>query len=306
MRVAVISNPRAGADDDPSPERIRAALKSAGMECEMCPAKGRDLNQAIEDAMALRPDAIVASGGDGTVSAVAGRLVNEEIALAVLPTGTLNHFAKDLGMPMDLEGAARVIAAGNVRRIDVGEVNGQRFINNASIGLYPHIVRKRDEIRERLGHGKFVAMFFAMMAVFKRYPAVSVRINLPEVAFERKTPFVFVGNNRYDVALNSVKRRQALDRHELCVYFTNRTGRFALLRLALRGILGRMDQEKDFMVVAVPALQIDTRRQLISIALDGEVRRMKPPLEFRTLAGTLRVVGPGVDAGDSFARETLG
>ncbi len=292
MRVAVITNPRAGPDDDPSPEQIQAALKSANVECEMCPAKGQDLNRAIEDALARKPDAIVASGGDGTVSAVASRLVNQEIALAVLPTGTLNHFAKDLGIPLDLEGAVRVIAAGHVRRVDVGEVNGQTFINNASIGLYPHMVKKRDEIQDRLGHGKYAAMFFAILSVFRRYPAVNVRINLPEVAFARKTPFVFVGNNRYEVALKSVRRRQALDRHELSVYFTNRSGRFALFRLAMRGILGRMDQEKDFMELAVPELRIDTPRQLISIALDGEVRRMKPPLEFRTLAGALRVVAP--------------
>jgi diacylglycerol kinase family enzyme len=136
----------------------------------------------VDDALGRRPDAIVASGGDGTISAVASRLVNQEIPMGILPTGTLNHFAKDLGIPLDLAGACGVIAAGRVRQVDVGKVNDRTFINNASIGLYPHMVKKRDEIRERLGRGKFVAMFFAFLTVFRRYPTVRVRINTPAAA----------------------------------------------------------------------------------------------------------------------------
>src|SRR5207237_242447 len=146
-----------------------------------------------------RPDAVVAAGGDGTVSAIAGALVDSAIPLAIIPAGTLNHFARDLRIPTDLDAAARVIAAANARAVDVGKVNGRIFINNASIGIYPHIVSQRDDIRQRLGRGKWIAMLMAALAVFKRHPTVTVRMNAPDVAIQRNTPFVFIGNNAYDI-----------------------------------------------------------------------------------------------------------
>jgi diacylglycerol kinase family enzyme len=185
----------------------------------LCSAQGQDLAVEVRRAIEAKPDAIVAAGGDGTVSAVASALAGSDIPLGVLPTGTLNHFAKDLGIPLRLEDAARVIGAGSARHIDIATVNGRTFINNSSIGIYPHIVQKRDEIRERLGRGKWSAMLRAFLTVFTRYPTVHVRINSPTIAFERNTPFVFVGNNHYEISLNMLGKRPALDGHELCVYF---------------------------------------------------------------------------------------
>ncbi|HEX8524163.1 MAG TPA: diacylglycerol kinase family protein [Tepidisphaeraceae bacterium] len=290
MRVAVITNPHAGPTAHPTPAEIRDALAKHGVTCELCSGKGKSLSAAIEEAVRNRPDAVIASGGDGTVSSVAAALVNTGIPLGVLATGTLNHFAKDMGLPLELEPAAAVIAAGHVRAVDVGQVNGQTFINNASIGIYPRIVTKRDEIRERLGRGKFVAMLMAVMSLFRRYTTVHVRINSPEVAFARNTPFLFVGNNRYEMSLNAMGKRTALDRGELSVYFTTRTGRFGLFMLALRGLFGKLEQERDFTALNVAELHIDTPRRHVPIALDGEVRRMSPPLEFRTLPGALKVL----------------
>ena len=292
MRVAVITNTKAGTTPDPSPEQIRSALDAAGVSCALCPAEGHDLSAATHQAMQSKPQAVVAAGGDGTISAVASALAGSDIPLGVLPTGTLNHFAKDLGIPLQLQEAAQVIGAGNVRSIDIASVNGQIFINNSSIGIYPHIVQKRDEIRERLGRGKWSAMLMALLNVFKRYPTVHVRINSPTVAFERNTPFVFVGNNRYEISLNMLGKRLALDGHELCVYFPNRTGRFGLLRLALRAVLGRLDQAKDFDQLSIDQLWIDTDRQSVRVALDGEVTRLKPPLHYQIKPSALNVLAP--------------
>src|SRR5690242_16674609 len=128
MRVAVVTNPHAGPSKHPTGAEIRAALEGAGVECTVCDGEGSELKDVIERALAASPDAVIASGGDGTVSAVAGALVGREIAMGVVPSGTLNHFAKDLNIPLDLAGAVRVIVGGGVRAVDIGEVNGHTFI----------------------------------------------------------------------------------------------------------------------------------------------------------------------------------
>ena len=143
-RTTVIVNGGAGSGhDDTLRAQVQSHFEAVGVAAEVILAKGGAAIAAQVD-IALRAgvDVIVAGGGDGTVSAVAAALVDTEVALGVLPLGTLNHFAKDLGLPLDLGGAVRVIAAGQTQRIDVGEVNGRVFINNSSLGLYPEMVRE--------------------------------------------------------------------------------------------------------------------------------------------------------------------
>ena len=292
MRVIVIANPSAGASADPSPQTICDAFEKIGVHCDLPPVHDTDITQITRRALEFHPDAIIASGGDGTISAVASALVKTDVPLGIVPAGTLNHFAKDLAIPTDLPAAVRTIVAFNVRAIDVAQVNGHTFINNSSIGLYPHIVRQREQIRERLGRGKWIAMLMAFLNVFRRYPTVNVRINSPDLAFARKTPFVFIGNNRYHISLNMLGTRDALDRGELCVYFTNRSGRFALLRLALRTLFGRLDQDKDFHSLSATELRIDTNRKSIHVAADGEVLTLTPPLHYRILPRALKILAP--------------
>src|SRR2546428_637863 len=124
MRVIGLTNPAAGPSAQPTPDKIRAVLETAGVQCDLRARQGTDPFTAAARARDARPDAVVAAGGDGTISAVAGALVGSDVPLGILPTGTLNHFARDLAIPADLGRAAQIIAAGNVRAIDVGEVNG--------------------------------------------------------------------------------------------------------------------------------------------------------------------------------------
>ena len=291
MRVIVITNPGAGAKSD-SHDELRDVLGSVGVEAQVRQAHGRELVDAARDAAKAGVDAVVAAGGDGTVSAVAEALADSDTPLGILPTGTLNHFARDLQIPTALAAAARVIADGNVRRVDLGMCNGRTFINNSSIGIYPHIVGQRDSQRQRLGRGKWVAMLVACVSAFRRHPTVRVRIGIDDQTVLRTTPFVFVGNNRYEMTLTMLGRRTRLDGGELSLYFANRSGRFALLRLALRAIFGRLEQSKDFESLAVDELWIETPRRALRVALDGEVTRLSPPLHFHVRPGALRVLAP--------------
>jgi diacylglycerol kinase family enzyme len=299
MRVIALVNPASGtmsaADREAKVQALRAALAGAGLEAEVRPTPGPELERAaLETATSPGVDAVVAAGGDGTVSAVAGALVKAgaPVPLGIIPAGTLNHFAKDLGLPLDPAAAAAVVAVGHVRAVDVGEVNGRVFVNNSSIGLYPQIVRQRDRIRERLGSGKWTAMAVACVSVFRRHPVVHVTIETGGRVRRCTTPFVFVGNNRYEIDLFALGARPALDRGELSVYFTTRTSRFALLTLAIRAAFGRLEQARDFESLTLKQFQIETNRRTLPVAHDGEVTRMDPPLRYRTLPKALRVLAP--------------
>jgi diacylglycerol kinase family enzyme len=212
--------------------------------------------------------------------------------LGVIPAGTLNHFARDAGIPVQFEAAVRVIAGARTRAVDLAEVNGRCFVNNSSIGLYPHLVTRRDRRQERLGYGKWFAMLAALASLFRRYPVVSVVLETAEQRVPRTTPFVFVGNNRYAEDGLMIGTRQRLDGGVLSVYFANRTGRFGLFRLALRALLGRLQQAADFDSFTTAAMQIHTPKKTLKVSTDGEVVRLLPPLVYRIRPGALRLIVP--------------
>ena len=251
---------------------------------------GHELEQlakhAVEDA-----DIVVAGGGDGTISTVARVVAAAGKTLGVLPLGTLNNFSKDLGIPQTISGAVETIAQGEVKTIDLAEVNGRPFINNSSIGLYPRLVLRRVE-QQRLGRGKWHAAFWAALRMFRLSPFLKVRIELDGKSFLRKTPFVFVGNNEYEMDLYNIGRRMALDEGELSVYFLHRGGRWGVILLLFHTLFGRLRQWEDFEEVNTKAVTIQTRRKKLHVALDGEVLTMTTPLNYRVLPKALNVIVP--------------
>jgi diacylglycerol kinase family enzyme len=290
--IALINAAAGVSGGDDAVRSAREALDAAGVAADVRPVDGAHLEDAARMAVADGAEMVVVGGGDGSVSAVAGVLAGTEVVLGILPMGTLNHFAGDMGIPPHLEHAARLIAEGKSRAVDVGEVNGRRFVNNASIGLYPHIVSRRERQQERLGRSKWVAMLVAAAWVFRRYPVVTVVLHTGDRVLPRTTPFVFVGNNRYEMHAFATGARARLDGGEVCAYFAHRTGRLGMLALALRSLIGRLDEAKDFETICRPALTVEAAARTIKVAVDGEVTRLAPPLEFRVLPGALRVIAP--------------
>ena len=237
------------------------------------------------------PTSVVAGGGDGTINSVAAAIIECDKTLGVLPLGTMNHFAKDLGIPLDLEGAVETIVAGHTVSIDVGDVNGRIFLNNSSLGLYPRIIREREK-RQRLGWGKWPAYLWAAFAVLRRYPFLEIRLSVDGKELTHRTPFVFVGNNEYEMERLDIGGRVCLDKGELSLYTTNRTGRLGLIRLALRALFGGLRQERDFLAFTTESLWIGTRHKRMRVALDGEVTILEPPLHYRVRPRALCVLAP--------------
>lgn len=293
MNIHVIINASSGAGSGADvQQRIAAAFHAVGADARISLAgSGSELVALARNATLGDAERVVAGGGDGTINALAAAVIDSDKTLGVLPSGTMNHFAKDLKIPLDLEGAVETIVAGHAASIDVGDVNGRIFLNNSSLGLYPRIIREREK-RQRLGWGKWPAYIWAAFAVLRRYPFLEIRLTVDGNARTHRTPFVFVGNNEYQMEQFSIGGRARLDKGELSVYTTHGTGRLGLFRLALGALLGGLRQERDFVAFTTKSMWIGTRHKHMRVALDGETTIIEPPLHYRVRAGALRVLVP--------------
>ncbi|HEY5885777.1 MAG TPA: diacylglycerol kinase family protein [Pyrinomonadaceae bacterium] len=271
---------------------IEQLFKREGVDVNITLAQlGDDITSLAQRAANTDAEILVAGGGDGTLNSVASAVISANKVLGVLPLGTLNHFAKDMQIPLELDAAVKTIAHGRTAEVDVGEFNGRIFLNNSSLGLYPSIVRERQK-QERLGYRKWPAYVWAALSVLMRYPFLDLRLQADGKAVATRTPFLFVGNNRYEMETLNIGGRSTLDAGTLSLYLTHRTGRLGLIRLAWRALFGGLNQERDFMALTTEELSIETRRKRVRVALDGEVTVVEPPLRYRIRKKALRVRVP--------------
>lgn len=273
-------------------EDVGRRFRECGVEAAVEVCEPAQLRERVEAARARRPDAVVIGGGDGSVSAAAAVLVDGDVPLGVLPLGTLNHFAKDLGLPSDWSEAVPVLAARHVRRLDVAEVNGRVFINNCSIGAYPAAVRRREMLRQLHGHSKSRAMTAAVLEIFRRQHRLQVRIEVAERVFHRRTPLALVANNRYRAAVLSPSLRERLDGGSLWVYTTREHRLLPLIRLAYQSVRHGFEEADALDCWSAPRLTLTLPRRLVEVALDGEVVALQSPLRFRSRPRSLPVLGP--------------
>ena len=294
MDVVVVMNTASGTLSVPEQrDALLVLLRDADLNATV-------LNVATggEIAAVLRPHlergcrTVVAAGGDGTVSTVAAMLAGTETSLGVIPGGTLNHFVKDLKIPLDLAGAVNVIKTGVTKRVDVGTVNGRSFLNNSGLGLYPEMLLTREQIRRRRGFRKLTALLIAGVLTLLRFPLIRVRLEVKGQTVNRRTPFVFVGNNPYEVEGVHFGSRPRIDTGQLCVWVARGPHRFSLLRaliqMAIKGLRGVREMD----VLYAGDATIKTRRRTVPVSLDGEVFRLQMPLQYAIRPGALAVIVP--------------
>jgi diacylglycerol kinase family enzyme len=301
-KVWVLLNASAGTIDRSDGNRFREALQAAfdghaiAAELELVP--GSELRPRADRALRRAADgdldAIVVGGGDGSIRTVVGTIGGSGVPLGIIPLGTLNHFAKDLGIPVSPDGAVAVIAAGQARAVDVAEVNGRTFINNSSIGVYPYIVLDRERRRSSEGYAKWTAMLLATLRAWWYFPLRRLSIYAQGRIERLRSPLVLIGNNEYDLTGLSLGRRERLDGGELCLYLAKKQSRLSLLWLACRSVLGLVERAQDLQILRVDAAEIRSHASRLLVACDGEVEVMRSPLHYRTKPGALRVFAPEV------------
>jgi diacylglycerol kinase family enzyme len=289
MNITVIYNPKSGQNNDL--EHIKKVFAEQGANPTYLPITSRQLRRHVKSQLGSSRAIIVAAGGDGTVNFVANLVHGSKAKLGVIASGTLNHFAKDVGLPLDIPKAVSVILGGTTRLIDAAQVNKKIFINNSSIGLYPRSLRARKQYDGQIG--KWPAAILGFIKVLVKPRRYRATFTLDGKQLTRRTPFVFIGNNDYHLNKPPFSRRDKMDEGILGVYITKATHAFGVIRMFAHALFTKKRRTNDFEIHTVQTFTITTRRhRKLHVAYDGEVETLATPLVYTSLPKSLRVLVP--------------
>jgi diacylglycerol kinase family enzyme len=297
MRVLVLLNQAAGtlvnSSTGDEPQLIERSFRESGVEARVENVDGSRLAEVTRRAIESGDiDAVIAGGGDGTLNTIAAQLAGSNVAFGVLPLGTFNHFAKEMGVPLNLDEAVPALARAQVNDLDIGEVNGRIFLNFSAIGIHPLIVKHRDAQQQVLGRRKKFAMFMAVFSVLKRMRLMRVRLRWNDGFVRRLTPSVTVCNNPYQMEVFGVENVSYQSRDVLNVYMARSTGWFGIVWLLIRAAFKRLENAREFEVLTLPEFDVETGSRHVRVSIDGEVTDLKSPLNYRVRKRGLKVLVP--------------
>jgi diacylglycerol kinase family enzyme len=273
-------------------EELRESARARNLEVIEL---SRDVNvpATIRERRARGVKLFIAAGGDGTIHHVLQGLVHTDAALAVLPIGTYNHFARDLGLPLDWREALRIACEGTTLQIDTARANERSFVNNLSIGLYPELVARREE------HGRdyprWKARLYALYSTARKYPHVTLTME-SEVRQELvRTPVFMVSNGAYDLTRIGIDApRATLTEGLMSVYWLPRIPRWQLTTFVARFLAGRVRGTPGFRSYQTRRLRITSRHALLKVGMDGELFTMQTPIVI-TIAPASLLVKVGIE-----------
>lgn len=293
-RVEVFLNQKSGSADGIG-SQIVAGFRTLGVPCELvCIEPNMNITELARKAGGQQDIVVVSAGGDGTANSVAAGVVGTAATLGILPVGTLNHFAKDLGIPLELDQAIVVIGHQHRSTVDTGEVNGQLFVNNSSVGIYPEIVTERERLKSS-GMGKWLSLVLASFRAFLNFHQITIKLTVDGEQITRRTPLLFVGNNEYKLEGTRIGTRDRLDCGSLFVYLVPGLTRLGVLRIAFAAIFGKVKEVPNYEQFRVSECTVDLNQRMSRVSLDGEVRRIKGLLHYRIRPASLNVCTPGSD-----------
>jgi diacylglycerol kinase family enzyme len=272
---------------------VEAAFAACGAKAEVrSVGKGGDLEAETRRACAEGFGTIVAAGGDGTIATIASCLTESGCRMGVLPFGTFNYFARSLGVPDELDAAARAIVEGETRTLDIGDVNGRIFLNNASIGAYPFILDQRERIYARWGRSRAIAYVAILVSLTRFRGAVRMTLSVDGASREIRTPLLFLSSNARQLAVLGLEGGDCIERGGFAIFVAPPAGRFGLVLYALRLALGLSERREDFELICGREVRVETRFSPRLVARDGERERLASPFVFRLHPGALKVVVP--------------
>ena len=235
---------------------------------------------------------ILVSGGDGTIATAAAQLLDTPAELAILPGGTLNHFARDLGVSTDAAEALQLALEGECRDVDIGVVNGHVFLNTSSVGAYVRFVRIRERLERRFGYR--IASALAAFRILFQLRTFAVELEVEGQPRIYRTPLIFIGVDERELQLPTLGSRVSDGQRGLHVMVVRGRSRARVLALALaavaRGVdtVARGPQLDSFMV---ERCRVRLRRPT-AVAIDGELVAMRTTLEYELRRDALHVVSP--------------
>ena len=271
-------------------DAIQDALDSAGRRGDLIFCKPAEIEGAAKDAavraIATRT-ALVAVGGDGTINAVAQAAHAAGCAMGVIPQGTFNYFARTHGIPSDPAAATEMLCMAEPTPVQVAAINDRLFLVNASVGLYPDLLEDREAYKARFGRSRLVAFGAAMVTLLRAQRRLRLHVELGASVREVRTLTLFVGNNRLQLEQVGVQPMSPTPAGRITAVILRPIGTLAMLRLMLHGAMGTLGEADsvehfDFNHMVVKPSLAPGRRG-VKVAFDGEVTRMRAPLDFRVL-----------------------
>lgn len=280
MKIVVVYNPKSGSA---LPKReLKKLFNKADLDVLQFIDVTKDFDKTIKPYINKRSVIIAGYGGDGTLNSVATKLHGTTSVFAPLPGGTLNHFTKDLGVNQDLEVAILKLPKAKKRQVDTASVNGELFLNNSSIGLYPSSLAVRSKTEDKLG--KWPAALYASIRALIRFKLYTVKIGNKTYT----TPFIFVGNNHYDA--NSLLARKSINKGKLSVHMVHTGSRWPLIKIVVLALIGKVTQVDEFVSSDTNSVQLNVRKKRVRVSFDGEHALLDPPITYKIHKQSLTVM----------------
>lgn len=233
----------------------------------------------------------VAAGGDGTINTVIQPLVHSDAIFGVIPVGTYNHFAKDLGIPLAWREALEVVLSGETRQVDAARVNERYFVNNISMGLYPELVARREE--KGRDYPRWKARLLAAYGTLQKYPHVAVTLETEHHQEVIRTHVLMISNNSYDLSRLGVEApRTAMQEGRLSIYWLPHVSRLALSKFVAHYLAGRVREAPGFRSFRTSRVKLQSPRRLLQLGVDGEVVTMATPMIITSMPQSLSVKVP--------------
>lgn len=294
----VIMNQDSGAaDKEVLTREIDIAFTAHGWQVEFVLVGRPDLHSRTQQTVAQAPGAIVVAGGDGTINAVASVCVKANRPLGILPAGTFNYVARNLGLPTEVSEAVAVIVNGRVRPVDIGEINGRIFLNNAGFGLYAQMLERREHDKRRFGRSRMVAFLSGMRCLLSSHPLYAVELVADGQTERRLTTTLFFGCNALQLEDFNVAAAECLRHQKLAVLSLKLRNRWEVTVAAYAGLRGRLDTVDTTDAFCASTVHVQTRRRTLKVVIDGEIVLLRPPLDVMFRPGALRVFAPAVKNG---------
>jgi len=297
--LTVIMNPGSGHGDGATIRRtIAEALAAAGRAHRIVDAHdGTDLARTARSAVveARRTGAIVvAAGGDGTLNAIANEVADSGVPFGVIPLGTFNYFARDLGIPVDPASAVRALLDGRLRPVHVARLNGHVLLNNASFGLYQRVLADREGFKQRFGRYRIMAAVSGFATLLRHHRSYNVEMTVDGRLVTVRTPMLFFACNTLQLEHLSLPVADCTAAGRVAMLVLKPISRPRLLGMALRGALGGLATAGHLECHCASHVVVRTRRprRTVPVAIDGETIECTMPLAIDVARDALQVVVP--------------
>lgn len=300
----IVSNAGSGSKDArEARHEIEQILSAAGRPHEFILIEDANELAAVAkravDAAANSGGAVVVAGGDGTINAVMQAVLPTRRPFGIVPQGTFNYSSRAHGIPLETGAAVKALLTARLKPLQVGLVNEQAFLVNASVGLYPELLQDREAYKSQYGRHRSVALWAGLMTLFREHRQLVVEIETDEGRERVTTPSIFVGNNALQLAQVGLDEAEDVKRQRLAVVIVRPVGTAKMVWLAVRGMLGKLGEDDSIRNFPVRSMTVrplsGVSRRGIKVAVDGEILWCQPPLTFKVAPQPLMLLAPATE-----------